>query len=411
MDRRVALTGVAVCLASLAMPLPATGQSDTQRPPEQGATASRAAELVRQQEEKAAQVKPLGPNKAEAIVIRLQRTGVLTGFPTGFYPWFGSVLGGGGFAAGGGWRDRVGTGSIFNVLAGWSIANYKLLQTGLTRSFADGRRRIALDAKWIDAPDVNFYGIGNDTREAALTSYLYNPTRVGGSAEFGLSRFVSIGGGAEYLDVDSGPGDGSPPIDAVFTPDEVPGLNASADYGIGRVFAAFDWRDRPDNTRRGGLYRVEWIHHASQTSAFDNFQQVEIDLRQSIPLVRENWVIALRSLITLSERDSDAVVPFFMLPYLGSGGTLRGYPTRRFIDHNTLLMQAEFRWLPSRFVDMAFFYDAGKVAAARGDLDFNDLHTDGGVGIRFHGPRLMVFRLDVAKGAEGLRFVWATTLF
>jgi outer membrane translocation and assembly module TamA len=56
---------------------------------------------------------------------------------------------------------------------------------------------------------------------------------------------------------------------------------------------------------------------------------------------------------------------------------------------------------------MAIFYDAGKVASRRGDLDFDHLKSNVGIGIRFHGPQTTALRLEVAKGNEGARLIFA----
>jgi outer membrane translocation and assembly module TamA len=60
-------------------------------------------------------------------------------------------------------------------------------------------------------------------------------------------------------------------------------------------------------------------------------------------------------------------------------------------------------------MDTAFFYDAGKVAAHKADLDFNGLKSDFGFGVRFHGPTATPLRIEVAKSPEGLRLIFATT--
>ena len=85
------------------------------------------------------------------------------------------------------------------------------------------------------------------------------------------------------------------------------------------------------------------------------------------------------------EKDGQQI-PFFMLPSLGGGSTLRGYSSWRFRDQNSLLLQAEWRIMVNRFSTLAFFYDAGKVAARTADLDFDGLKDDFGFGVRFHGP-------------------------
>ena len=66
--------------------------------------------------------------------------------------------------------------------------------------------------------------------------------------------------------------------------------------------------------------------------------------------------------------------------------------------------------MPSRLaLDMALFYDAGKVTSRRSDLDFEDLESDWGIGARFHGPSATVLRLEAARGREGWRLVIATS--
>ena len=86
---------------------------------------------------------------------------------------------------------------------------------------------------------------------------------------------------------------------------------------------------------------------------------------------------------TLNDND---LIPYFLLPQLGSGSTLRAFATDRFRDRHSLLLTAEFRWTPSVALDMALFYDAGKVASRRKDLNFKEMKSDVGIGARFHGP-------------------------
>jgi len=89
------------------------------------------------------------------------------------------------------------------------------------------------------------------------------------------------------------------------------------------------------------------------------------------------------------------------------GDTLRGYSSDRFRNRHSMLMNAEFRWIPALAWDMALFYDAGKVTSRREDLDFDNLKTDFGVGVRFHSPTATPLRIDVAYGSEGLNIVFS----
>jgi hypothetical protein len=53
------------------------------------------------------------------------------------------------------------------------------------------------------------------------------------------------------------------------------------------------------------------------------------------------------------------------------------------------------------------FYDTGKVAARPSDLDLHGMPHDWGLGFRFHSPNTTVLRIDVARGDEGTRVVFA----
>ena len=98
------------------------------------------------------------------------------------------------------------------------------------------------------------------------------------------------------------------------------------------------------------------------------------------------------------------------MPTLGSATTLRGYADGRFRDRHALLLSGEWRWFPNRLgLDMALFVDAGKVAPTRAGLTLDKLKTDYGIGIRFHSTTATVLRLDLARGQEGWRVVFAST--
>jgi len=70
-------------------------------------------------------------------------------------------------------------------------------------------------------------------------------------------------------------------------------------------------------------------------------------------------------------------------------------------------MSGEFRWIPNRLaIDMALFYDAGKVVPRWDDLSLKGLKSDVGIGIRFHGPVATPLRIELAKGSEGMNLVF-----
>jgi outer membrane protein assembly factor BamA len=111
---------------------------------------------------------------------------------------------------------------------------------------------------------------------------------------------------------------------------------------------------------------------------------------------------------TFTTPEEGNTAPLALLPYLGSGTTIRGFETRRFVDRDRLLLTGEYRWRPSRYVDMALFFDAGQVATIREQLAVDRFRTSWGIGARFHGPAFSALRIELAHSAEGSRLIFAT---
>jgi outer membrane protein assembly factor BamA len=137
------------------------------------------------------------------------------------------------------------------------------------------------------------------------------------------------------------------------------------------------------------------------------FRRVDYDVIQHVPVGRDSWVLSLRGRVETTFVDDGDAIPFFMLPALGGGSTLRGFSSWRFRDRHSLLLSAEWRVLVNRFLDTALFYDAGKVTSRTSDLDFDGLKSNYGFGFRFHGPLATPLRIELAKSNEGLVLVFS----
>lgn len=216
-----------------------------------------------------------------------------------------------------------------------------------------------------------------------------------------------LGGGLEHRSIETRRGGaGFPSIEDRFTAEAVPGLGFDGRFLAGRAFAAYDWRDAPGYTQRGGLYRVEVARYADrEDGGAHGFRRLDIDLRQFLPAGRDQRVVGLRALVTTIEADAGREAPYFLLPSLGGGDELRSYSTLRFRGPHLVALSAEYRWMPARILDMAVFVDAGKAVTRRRDLDLAGLRRSVGIGARVHTARDTLLRLEVARGAEGLHFV------
>ena len=371
------------------------------------AQSTRSEVVTQAQAEKAKVLKPYVPNKAERIIMRLQELPFVGGAPKGWYPFLGSAFPSGGLAGGPGYRALIGDTGFFDIHGAWSIYNYRMADTTLRiPDFGGGVFKTQLNGHYAHADKVRFFGIGNDSSEDDLTRYTYKPLSLGITERIEPSDWFALGVGVDYLLLENDPGGGTDPsIEEEFNSITAPGLFIDFEYIRPRAFVEIDWREAPGYTTRGGFYRADWSRYSERDIEGFDFDRVDIEIDQFVPLLRANWVLALRGMASTTSVDDGDEVPFFLLPRLGGGNYLRGFPDFRFIDRNRLLLTAEIRWTPSKFLDMAFWYEAGKVAADRSDLDLEDLHDCYGIGARFHGPLSTPLRIELAFSDEATRLI------
>jgi outer membrane protein assembly factor BamA len=365
---------------------------------------TRAGEITQKQEEKAAASQPYKPTAFERVMTDLENSFVSP--PSGFFPYFGSVYPGGGFTLGAGYRHFYAREAVWEVKGLYSIKNYKSIEVGTRTPWNyAGRWSTGMRAGWRDAPQVGYYGLGEDTTKDDRANAQITQAYLIGELGFRPSSWTRLEAEVAYEDFKNEDGSGrAPPIGEVYDATTAPGLFQRVKYVRSQGTAAIDWRVSPGYTRTGGFYGVTFTDF-SDTDKTYSFQTATGELIQHLPILRETWVLSFRGRVQ-SVLDDDDNVPYYLMPYLGSGSTLRGYSTARFRDRNALLTTAEFRWIPSRLaLDMAIFYDAGKVASRFKDLDFNDMKSNWGFGVRFHGPTATPIRLEVAKGSDGWHLV------
>ena len=363
--------------------------------------------IVQAQAEKAKQLKPYEPNKLEQVLAHLQGAFILT--PDGFYPVFGSVYSGGGFTLGAGYRRYIGDRLNWNATGLYSAKNYKLFELALQSPRATtGRTDFRLVSGWRDATQVAYHGLGIDSPEDR-TAYRMQQGYFGGEASVRPKPWAVLRGGLTYEAFTLGDGSGSAPdTDDVFTPATAPGLGDSPDFLHSVVAAAIDTRPSPEYARRGGLFEVAYHQYHDSNDVY-SFERVDAEVVRHFPILRESWVLSLRGRLQSTVGDTDPV-PYFLLPALGSGSTLRGYGSWRFRDRHGVLFSGEWRWIPNRMaMDVALFYDVGTMAERRDALRLDNMKSDVGIGVRFHGPATTPLRIELAHGSEGMKLVFAAS--
>ncbi len=393
----VIAAGLTVALsAALCSPAPAIAQE------------SRAAEITQKQEEKAATVAPYVPTRFEKVMTDIEKS--FASPPNGVFPFFGSVYSGGGFTLGAGYRRFYAREAVWEIKGLYSVKNYKMIELG-TRAPWNYNSRVTKGIRvgWRDAPEVGYYGTGMDTVKEDRANFRIKQTYLAGDLGFRPTSWTRLDAQVSYEDFRNEEGAGAfPSIEFSYDATTATGLFEHLKYIHTEATAAIDWRVSPGYTRTGGFYGLTFADYSDRDKTY-SFQRMDGEVIQHLPILRETWVLSVRGRVQ-SILDDDDNVPYYHLPFLGSGRTLRAYSTGRFRDRHSLLTSAEFRWIPSRLaLDVALFYDAGKVASRLKDLDFDDLKSDWGIGVRFHGPTATPLRVEVAHGSDGLKLVFTSS--
>jgi outer membrane translocation and assembly module TamA len=99
-------------------------------------------------------------------------------------------------------------------------------------------------------------------------------------------------------------------------------------------------------------------------------------------------------------------VPFYLSPTYGGLNLGRGYPTFRFRDRNMLALQAEYRYQVSPLISGALFVDAGQVAPSVRAIQWSQLKTTYGTGVRFGAAGGAALRFDLAFGGNSPTFIF-----
>ena len=389
----VASTTTAAAQTPPSAPPEAAGAPSPQAP-------SRQAAIEQEQAAKVPGLHPYVPDKAERIFQQIDT--VLEGGTLRWHPFFENAYSGGGFTLGVGHVNYLSGYNFIDVRGSYTFKGYKRVEAEFVAPRLFNRRaQLSVLGGWREATQVGFYGIGPDTSKDDRTNYLFQQPY--GSALltiFPSRRVLMLRGGVEYSRWSQEPGEGaSPSVEEVYTPATLPGLGAEVRYLHTQGTAGLDWRTSPGYARRGA-YVGATLHDYSDSDDAFGFRIAEYEGIAHLPILREAWVLSFHGRVQHASEKDGQQIPFFMLPALGGGSSLRGYASWRFRDQNSLLLQAEWRIMVNRYLDLAFFYDAGKVAARTSDLDLDHLKDDYGVGIRFHGPFATPLRLEIARSRE-----------
>src|SRR3954447_6300851 len=205
----------------------------------EGEPRTRAEALEQQQQQKQARLFPQGSDKAEQVYERVVGNPIvkrLLGNKTGFGVQFGTLYPGSGFSLG---PDYTAPGLLnenldLNVAAVGSLKQYYELRAGGSmRHLAQERVRFDFNVRRMDAPQVHYYGPGNNSDSHAKTNYrLEGMFAEGQLSVVPFRRVLQFGivGGYSFLNVGPGKASDMPSSERVFSPAQAPGIDRQSDY-------------------------------------------------------------------------------------------------------------------------------------------------------------------------------------
>src|SRR5262249_7290880 len=327
----------------------------------------------------------------------------------GFFPELGNMITSSGWiSAGPGYRHHLaGDRVLVTTSAAVSWNFYKMAQARVDiPRLANDHLSVGSQVLYQDMLQVNYFGLGNDSFKTGRSGYRLDETDVLGYATVHAKDWLSVSGRFGWihqaeLSTMTGWNVSYPNTLDRYTDASAPGVTQQPAFLHGDVSLIADTRNYPGHPTNGGLYRATFAAYSDQDYDKYSFRRYELEGQQFIPIVQDDWTIALRGRAVFSDTSSGNVVPFYLMPSLGGKNTLRGYYDYRFHDRDMEVFNAESRWGIWTHLDAAVFVDAGKVAPRAGDLDFSHLHTAYGFGLRVHNRQSTVGRLDAGHSTEG----------
>jgi len=373
----------------------------------------RAEAIQRERDEVHSQAEPETMNRVEKSIYEIEDKKVLARLNSGwngFRAKIGGLPAGGGFAAGPEYyRNDLLFGNLnFRTSAELSTKVYQKYELQLSLPKL-GSHHLFADFHSVhrNYPRINYYGAGPKSFKGQRSDYRLEDTASDFTVGVRPIRILTLGASAGYVWVNTGPGTDSRLIstEKQFAPSQAPGIDRQTDFFRYGGFLQVDYRDDPRGPKSGGNYVGQYTWYKDTQFHVYGFQRLDVNLEQYIGLFNRRRVFALRARTTLTDAGAGQVLPFYMQPVLGGSDDLRGFRQFRFADQNMLNLTAEYRWEAFSGLDMAIFFDAGKVFPTHSQLNFSHLEGCGGFGLRFNALDRTFIRMDFGWSREGFQ-VW-----
>jgi hypothetical protein len=374
---------------------------------------SRVGEIEAAREAKARTLAEESVSKTESRLLRFKDEKYLERFSEGYNGWrpkIGGMAVGAGFAFGPEYsRNDFLDGHLhFRGSAQVSTGRYIKLENEVSLPYVlHNRGYLSFHNVHQNYGRINYYGPGPDSEKTGRSNYRLENTSTELTGALRPIRNIKVGATVGYVWVNVGPGADRRFIssDRQYSPITSPGIDHQTNFQRQGIFIQRDTRDNPGGPKKGSNYLFQYTWFDDRKLDQFNFRRMDAEIQQFFPFFNRTRVFGFRAKTVLTEGDGAQTAPFYFMPTLGGGDDLRGYRPFRFSDRNSLLLNGEYRWQVFDGLDAAVFIDAGKVFPRRGQLNFSNLESSVGFGLRFNVRNSTFLRTDVAFSHEGFQ-VW-----
>ena len=261
-------------------------------------------------------------------------------------------------------------------------------------------------------PTDRFFGFGNDAPQSGESNYTTEQVYVRAKLGWNISKALQLALVARprYVRIQQGAFTNIPQTITVYP--NAKGVGGGSEvYGEAR--ATYDTRDSVDIPRHGGLALLYW--GTAQRALFSSFSYNRMGLD-----VHHYWTLSPRLTFAahgyLQYMPSGNEAPFWSRGRLGGDPsflydqqTLRGFGAGRYNDNNLSVANFELRTRVFELtvmntpgiLELAPFFEAGRVFHEMSGDPFEALHPVGGIGFRGIAEPFVVGFVDVGWGGEG----------
>jgi surface antigen Omp85-like protein len=261
-------------------------------------------------------------------------------------------------------------------------------------------------------PTDRFYGFGNDSPESGESNYTTEQVYVRGKLGWNLTQAFQLALVARprYVRIFQGAFTNIPQTTMIYP--NAKGVGGGSEI-YGELRATYDTRDSVDIPRRGTLALL--YGGTAQRALFSSFSynRVGLDVHHYFPL-SPRLTLATHGYLQYMPSGNEA--PFWARGRLGGDPsflydqeTLRGFGTGRFNDNNLSVANFELRarvfeltiMNTPGILELAPFFEAGRVFHEMSGDPFEALHPVGGIGFRGIAEPFVVGFVDIGFGGEG----------